>query len=292
MRIFVTGGTGFIGTHIVSALVEDGHELTVLARDPSSMPAALRDHVSMVRGELEHIDARGHDVCIHNAIVWRDADDEMGLDDVRASARVFRAAAQAGVAHLIYTSSTAVHRPFTARMNEQQRLAPSDEYGATKAANEAFLAATSWQSAMRVTTIRPGPVVGGPAVEGARTVTNQRLAELVRRARAGADIEVDAHDGRQFIAARDLAKVYARVVYATSNRETYLAVARDVVTWEELASAAILLAKSPSRLLVRDRGHADATPSFDATKLERDFGLTFTARDAIEEDLCRLVRAR
>ena len=37
MKIFVTGGTGFIGSHIVRALVADGHEAVVLRREKSSL---------------------------------------------------------------------------------------------------------------------------------------------------------------------------------------------------------------------------------------------------------------
>jgi nucleoside-diphosphate-sugar epimerase len=291
MRVIVTGGTGFIGAHVVAALVDAGHDVTVLARDPERMPRPLRDRVAMVRGELESVDARGHDVCIHNAVVWRDADDEIGLDDVRASAAVFRAAAAAGVEQLVYTSSTAVHRPFTRNMNETQRLAPTDYYGAAKAANEAFLAAVSWETTMRVTTIRPGPVVGGPAVVGAHMVTYRRLEEVVRRAREGADIEVVKNDGRQFIDARDLARLYTRVVGSTANRETYLAVAREVVTWEELARMAIRATGSRSRLVVRDAGLGHVPDAFDVGKIERDFGLSFRARDTIEADIRRLANA-
>lgn len=287
MRIVVTGGTGFIGTHILSALLDDGHEVTALVRDPDRMPAALRDRVVMARGELTDLDARGHDVCIHNAVVWRD-DDELGLEDVRAAAQVFHAAAGAGVAHLIFTSSTAVQRPFRPSMDEGQRLTPTDSYGAAKAASEAYLSAVSWQSPMRVTTIRPGPVVGGPAVEGGRTVTFRRLDEIVRRAREGDDIEVTRGDGRQFIEARDLARLYARVVRSGGKRETYVAVARELVTWEEIARTAIVATGSRSRLILQDPCTDAGTPSFDVGKVERDFGLVFEARGAVEALVRRL----
>jgi len=292
MRVFITGGTGFIGTHIVAALLEAGDTVTIYARDPAAMPASLRARVASVRGELDDrsalLDAaRGHDACIHNAVVWRD-EDPMGLDDVRTSANVFLAAAEAGIEQLVYTSSTAVHKPYAGRMDETVRLAPTDAYGAAKAANELFLGAISWQTTMRCNVVRPGPTVGGPSVEGARVVPYPQIEELVERARRGDDLVVGKGEGRQFVAARQLAQVYVRLLRAGVNRQCYLAVAREVVGWEEIARMAVAAHGSRSRVIVEERG---AEPFvFDTAKLERELGLVLEARETIAADLQRRAR--
>ena len=291
MRVFLTGGTGFIGTHLVTALLEAGDAITVFARDPRTMPASLRARVAVVSGRLDDLGAvrdavRGHDACIHNALVWRD-DDPMGVEDVRASTTVFLAAAEAGVEQLVYTSSTAVHKPYTAHMDETMRLAPTDAYGAAKASNELFLGALSWQSKMRCNIVRPGPTVGGPSAEGARVVPYPLIREFLERARRGDDLIVGKDEGRQFVAARELAQVYVRLLRAGVNRQTYLAVAREVVTWEELARMAVAATGSRSRVVVEERG---GTPFvFDTGKLERELGLVLGARGAIAEDLATAV---
>ncbi|MEW6580098.1 MAG: NAD(P)H-binding protein [Chloroflexota bacterium] len=70
-KVFVTGGTGFIGLHTVSALVEAGAEVTVLVRpDHEEKLGALRRHVHMVPGDVWNSASlkgrsRGHGVVVH-----------------------------------------------------------------------------------------------------------------------------------------------------------------------------------------------------------------------------------
>lgn len=70
-KVFVTGGTGFIGLHTVSALVETGAEVTVLVRpDHEEKLGALRRHVHTVPGDVWNSASlkgrsRGHGVVVH-----------------------------------------------------------------------------------------------------------------------------------------------------------------------------------------------------------------------------------
>jgi NADH dehydrogenase len=70
-KVFVTGGTGFIGLHTVSALVEAGAEVTVLVRpDHEEKLGALRRHVQMAPGDVWNSASlkgrsRGHGVVVH-----------------------------------------------------------------------------------------------------------------------------------------------------------------------------------------------------------------------------------
>ncbi|MEZ4411087.1 MAG: NAD(P)-dependent oxidoreductase [Polyangiales bacterium] len=288
MRVLVTGATGFVGSHAVAALLAAGHAVTAHVRDASRVPSLLRGRVAVVEGPLEALDPRGHDAVIHNAIVWRDADDERGLDDQHVAEAVFRAAVDVGVEAVIYTSSTAVHRPFTRGMDESQRLAPSDDYGRTKAANERSLARVTDGTETRAVVLRPGPVVGGPAVEGARVKPFAPLAEVVRRACDGEEIEVTRGEGRQFVAAEDLARAFVRAVESPRARGAYLVVARELVSWELVARVAVERSGSASRVRVVD-GDGSCEHGFDVSRLERDLGLRCTARRAVEDEVARLV---
>ncbi|AIE84751.1 NAD-dependent epimerase/dehydratase family protein [Fimbriimonas ginsengisoli] len=291
MKVFVTGGMGFIGSHIVVELVGRGDEVTILARNRRKIPSFLETRgVSIVEGDLQEYELvrsalKGHDACIHNAICWDEEPTELQLKDTRAAANVFESAAEAGVAHLIYTSSTAVHRPFRPAMDETQRLTPTDFYGATKAAGEAFLSAFSYQSEMRCNTIRPGPTVGVPVAEGAPVNCDRRFREIVDAVIRGEEIVVAKHDGRQFIAATDLAKLYAAVLHSEANREVYVAVAREYTTWEEIALEAVSMVGSNRSVIAEDRGFSETPNHFDVGKIERDFGFEFSARVALRDYL-------
>jgi len=69
MKAFLTGGTGFIGTHVIDLLLAKGAEVHVLARNPDKESALLKKEVSLLRGDLFSIPAlpAGLDIVFHLA---------------------------------------------------------------------------------------------------------------------------------------------------------------------------------------------------------------------------------
>jgi nucleoside-diphosphate-sugar epimerase len=112
MRAFVTGGTGFIGSHVVQRLRDRGDEVVVLARRPEK--AAGLD-AEVVQGDLSDGDAirRGMEGCqavFHIAADYRVGMDPSKQDSMRNSniggtERVLDAAADAGVEKIVYVST-------------------------------------------------------------------------------------------------------------------------------------------------------------------------------------------
>ena len=69
MKAFLTGGTGFIGTHLVDLLLTEGIEVHLLVRNPDKEPALLEKNVRLLRGDLFSIPAlpAGLDTVFHLA---------------------------------------------------------------------------------------------------------------------------------------------------------------------------------------------------------------------------------
>jgi dihydroflavonol-4-reductase len=117
MRVLVTGGTGYVGSHAVAALVRAGHRVRVLARLPERVPVALAplgvDDVETAIGDVtdpaavEHA-LEGCDAVLHAASVFSmDARraDEMRAVNVRGTELVLGTAHRYGLDPIVFVSS-------------------------------------------------------------------------------------------------------------------------------------------------------------------------------------------
>ena len=111
--ILLTGATGTVGTRLLPGLIEAGHQLRVLVRDPQDLGASRVD-VQLALGDLadgtslRHA-ARGVKTVVHLAATFRDQPHPSGggsIEEVNglATARLLRAAEQAGAERFIYLS--------------------------------------------------------------------------------------------------------------------------------------------------------------------------------------------
>lgn len=298
MRITVTGGTSFIGSYVVRRLAEEGHEICLLARDPAKVPGLTSlPSVRFVRGTLTSPQAitgalRGQEACIHIALAPGESAVAMAESDTLPTIRLFEAAADLGVRHVIYTSSVAVFDNAPGRFSDAVPPRPARFYGATKAASEVYLLALAAERGVRGNVIRPGYTFGSPAVPGAPVQSMPELPEIAARASRGEPITVTRHAGLQFIWAGDLATVYSSVLGAAVNREVFTSLSPDFITWEQIARWAVELCGSASEVVVEDKGLAPAAITYDVSAIEREFGLRFNAAGHLREHLAYLAGLR
>jgi dihydroflavonol-4-reductase len=109
----VTGGNGFVGSHVVRALLARGDEVRVLVRDNADLSALAGLSVEIVRGDLRQFDSiasavKGCDQVYHVAAdyrLWLRDPAPMYASNVSGTQNILRAAASAGVSRIVYTST-------------------------------------------------------------------------------------------------------------------------------------------------------------------------------------------
>ena len=149
-RYLVTGGAGFIGSHVVDRLVADGHQVRVL----DDLSSGRLDNLSDVRNRIEFIKGdirdrkvvaeacRGTDYIIHEA-AWRSVPKSMadpwGYTEVNVlgTVNLLEAAVKAKAKRLVCVSSSSVYGETTkVPMGETDPTLPVSPYAASKLADE------------------------------------------------------------------------------------------------------------------------------------------------------------
>jgi UDP-glucose 4-epimerase len=172
-RALVTGGAGFVGSHIVDRLLADGHDVCVVDdlstgsatniasgaefhRADIRDPASLRDVVARLRPEVVFHAAAQTDV--RRSIREPDFDARV---NVLGGLNVLRAAVAAGARRIVYASSAAVYgNPGRVPVSETDPTRPISEYGASKLAFEHYLSAYGARRLIEYAALRYANVYG------------------------------------------------------------------------------------------------------------------------------------
>ena len=161
MRIFLTGGTGYIGSAVLAALVRDGHEVTALVRSRDTGEQVGARGARPVIGNLAEPEsyraaAAGHDGYVHAAFDSVDA----RVDFDRSAIETLTSVASDGRASvLIYTSGVWVLGHTPGPSAEDAPLDPAALVDWRPAHESLVLAAA--QRGVRPIVVRPGIVYGG-----------------------------------------------------------------------------------------------------------------------------------
>lgn len=161
MKLAVTGGTGFVGSHFLDIALAAGHEVNALTRRPQ--PA--RDALKWIEGSLgDHPNletlVRGADALVHVAGVLNARDPaEFERGNVQGTLAILAAATAAGITRFVHVSSLAAREP------------KLSNYGASKAKAEELVRGSGLDWAI----VRP-PAVYGPGDR--ETLELFRMAKL------------------------------------------------------------------------------------------------------------------
>lgn len=208
MRVLVTGGAGFIGSHVVDEFVAAGHDVAVVDslwehgggrldhlnpraafHQADIRDAALADVFASFKPEIVSHHAAQHSVALSTSDPMYDAD-----VNVKGLLNVLGLCAQAGVRKVIYASSSATYgTPSYLPIDEAHPQHPESPYGITKMVGEHYLRYYATNGGPAFTALRYGNVYGPRQDPGGEAGV---IAIFASRILAGRPIRID-WDGEQ-----------------------------------------------------------------------------------------------
>jgi UDP-glucose 4-epimerase len=176
-KCFVTGGAGFIGSHLVDRLIEDGNQVTVFDKLVLGENTRIKRHLNrpdfrFIQGDLLDFQVlkdamSGHEVVWHlganTGIRQGNMTTDLDLKNCTITVyNVLEAARQLGIDKILFSSSACVYGdiPLTPVSESSGPLLPINLYGAGKLAGEGLVSAYSHLFNMRALIFRYGNVVG------------------------------------------------------------------------------------------------------------------------------------
>lgn len=301
IRILVTGGAGFIGSHIIERLLADGHEVVCLDNfDPYYDPEIKRSNIqpfladknfSLEVGDIRHRDILtrlldGTDYVFHEAAqagVRISVDDPVKPHEVNATGtlNLLEAARDSGVEKIINASSSSVYGtveylPF----DESHPRRPVSPYGVSKLAAEEYCRVFSELYGLKSVSLRYFTVYGP------RMRPDLAISIFTRKALANEPITIfgDGTKTRDFTYIEDI--VRANLIAMQKGEGPYNIGGGHRVSIQTLAEKIIETTGSNSEIRYADAVKGDAEHTFaDTKKAERDLG--WRPQVSLEEGLRR-----
>lgn len=232
MRILVTGGAGFQGSHLCEALLAQGHRITILntlssAAKRNVRTLSQRDDVDVVFGSVTDIELTSktvpeHEVVFHlaaNVNVDKSLQDPRSFLDtnVIGTYHILESARRSGC-RVIYASTCEVYGDGHnlsegESLDEAAELMPNSPYGASKAAADRLCYSYYRSYGLDVVIVRPFNIFGERQKSGA---FGALIPILVRQALAGKDLTVFGTGAatRDYLHVSDVVRAYQLVLEA------------------------------------------------------------------------------
>ena len=173
MTVLVTGGAGYIGSHMVLALRDAGEKVVVLDNLSTGFRWAVPEDVPLVTGDFGDADLVTETLARHDVsaiahfaariVVPESVSDPLGyyLNNTAKARQLIECAVQAGVDHFIFSSTAAVYGdPEQNPVTEDETLKPMSPYGRSKLMVEWMLQDVARAHAMRYAVLRYFNVAG------------------------------------------------------------------------------------------------------------------------------------
>jgi nucleoside-diphosphate-sugar epimerase len=234
MKIFVTGGSGYIGSAVALRLKKAGHAVTALVRSPEKAKDLAAAGIKLAKGDLSNpasyaATAYGSDAVVHTAIDYGPESVELDKKTLQTARELLRGRVGAT---LIYTSGIWVLGPTEGEtpVDESAALKPA-KIAAWRAPHEQ-LALEAQKDGIRAVVVRPGIVYGG-----ARGGIPAGFFGTAMKSGA-AQVVGDGSNVWPMVHIDDLAELYVRAVERAPAGSIFFAVDGSQHTAQQVAEAA------------------------------------------------------
>lgn len=171
MKAFVTGGTGFIGQHLITKLQQRGYQVTALARSDASAAQLEATGATIAMGDITDMNSMrdsmaGSDVVFHLAAWYKlGSPDWMAAEtiNVGGTRKVLRLAHELNIPKIIYTSTVAVFGDTQGQLVDEDYYSDGpflSEYDRTKWLAHYKVALPLIKKGAPITIVMPGGVYG------------------------------------------------------------------------------------------------------------------------------------
>jgi len=296
MKLAITGGTGFLGRHLLSYLADQGHTCRCGYRQSSDRGGfEAIDSIEWIPMELgDAEDARqlveGCDAVVHSALYhpgggFRGGEGEViefVERNVVGTLKLIEAARTAGLARFVFISTCAVHEKILVDrpLNEAHPLWPTSHYGAHKAAIEKFIHSYGMGHGYPICSLRPTGIYGI-----ARPVARSKWFDLVRGVMAGEPVECSG--GGKEVHALDVARAVEILLDAEEIAGEAYNCYDMYVSQYDVATIAKELTGSASEIVGEPKSPKH---QIETGKLQR-LGMTFGGRPRLVRTVEEMIRA-
>ena len=217
MRVFITGGAGFIGSWIVEKLVEKGYMVTVYDNFSTGLPENLSNvisKISIIKGDILDYEKlktsmANHDIVNHQAaqLEIMTAIGEPQKDvrtNIIGSLNILKASKELGIKKLIFASSACVYGNLNKYLVKEEDIPqPNWEYGVSKLAVEKYCDIYAMYEGLNIASLRYS------IVYGEREWYGRVLTIFLKRALEGKKLVIfgEGNNIRDFIHVEDVADV-------------------------------------------------------------------------------------
>jgi UDP-glucose 4-epimerase len=281
----VTGGAGFMGSHVAEHLLNTGHEVVVLDDLSGGFVENVPVEADFVRGSIldqelidDLFDRLRFDYVFHLAAYAAEGLSHFikrfnYTNNLIGTVNLINASVNYEVKHFVFTSSIAVYGAGQTPMTEEMLPVPEDPYGVAKLACEQELRVTHHMFGLNYTIFRPHNVYGEKQNIGDRyrNVVGIFMNQILK----GEPMTVfgDGEQQRAFTHISDVAPLIAEAVDVSASRNETFNVGADVpFTVNELARAVAAAMGTECRVQHLDPRNEVKLAFSDHSKAERVFG--------------------